>query len=160
MGFIENIFPLLVIYVIWKVIDKAQRSVSGDDSGGEKSAPEAVAVGQGMNTPVNITDLLRVLFQKDGQSPVGDPSVKTMRKESGGTPPAQIVGKKPLLQQKKREIEEGRPPAATKVFLAAGAKKAPLSGIVPSRRRILQAKDLRRAVVWSEILSKPVSLRD
>ncbi|MGV1099367.1 hypothetical protein ACUUL3_08150 [Thiovibrio sp. JS02] len=140
MGFWENIFPLIVIYLIWKVISKAQKAVPT-----EEAEQQEAGAGQ---PPLNAADLLRLLLAGRTPPPLPVPAGRQGKEAEGGRPrPARQAGRVLI------PAEEGE-------SRARPAKKATaVVATAPAPARPAVRKRLQQAVIWAEILGKPVSLR-
>ncbi len=151
MGFFENIFPFFVVYLIWKVIARAQRGVPGKGGSGQDLAPQ-VPTGRAGQPAGGVGELLRLLVEQARQ-PVGisaagnEPAEASPPPPRTGDPPGREI--LPLPRPGRREPQPA--PEAESPSLPAVRAAAPLR---PSRRQ------LRQAVLWTEILGRPVGLRD
>ena len=161
MAFLENIFPLIVIYFIWRIFTKAQKSIAKDENVGPKGE---VADNDSAQVSISIRDVLRqimtggeleiprvqqplpVEIQSSLHKPVPSSDDQSFsRADADKVDPVQYrYGQGGDLKEEKSSdmISE----------LPSSVERRP--GMIYSRG------ELRQAVIWSEILAKPLALRN
>ncbi|HIJ79325.1 MAG: hypothetical protein OEY01_10100 [Desulfobulbaceae bacterium] len=157
MGFFENIFPLIVIYVIWQIFSKVQKSIPKDDKVGDQVASSGNGSEQ---VRINLRDVLQQILT-GGEvelpnivQPRGEEEASSVPRK-GGMASVQSLPKVAVktLSRPARQRDNAMEHVITGVGESPSLKRERRSGVKPSRRK------LRQAVIWSEILAKPLALR-
>lgn len=158
MGFLENIFPLIVMYLIWKVFTKVQSI--GKESGEQGQEPQPIPAQGGENPQVDIRELLRQIFL--GQETLPQPRQQEARADDGARRRAVVLNREEeggRLAGREKTVRQGREGAARKALPRPEGKESGKAVLLPEARCSSQNR-LRQAVIWSEILARPVALRD
>lgn len=168
MHFFENIFPLIVIYVIWRIFVRAQKSVPKE---GTQQKEQNVAADGAVQPAINLRELLLGVLtgQMDSsgqavprpQSPVRDGEPREAGYWQGydqdwQEPPPVVESSAATarLAAKEKKIMS----AASRPDAVAASSLPPAR---PQAKRFCKSRrELQDAVVWAEILAKPVALRD
>lgn len=159
MGFLENIFPLIFIYLVWKVFSKVQGIGRQEEEQTPEPQPQPVSAHSGEPVQVDVRELLRQIFLGREESP--PPRPRQAQKETVVPRKASLVlegaPSKSTRREKsgQREKEKNVVPERSRTRDRQRQAGAPLAGgpcFSPGR--------LRQAVIWSEVLARPVALRD
>lgn len=137
MDFDSIMVVLVVIYFIWRSITEAKQKMKNRENTvtGEQSGNEFLEKLFDVNEPVAFTLDERITTPKAPKTEV-DYLAKGLKKKK----------KRPRQQQNKK----------------TAAVQEPVVAPPPSfkRRRSINRKRLREAVIWSELLDRPLALRD
>ena len=156
MGFIDNISPLIVIYIIWRIFSKVQKSIPKDEDVGDKVSSSGDGSGP---VALNIRDVLQQIL-RGGEVEVGRPPVQ---QSTGEQQPASYNSCPPVIAEEQTSVtvagleDKGRDLVGDMTpgeVVGSSLKKQRRPGLVKSRRQ------LQQAVIWSEILAKPLALRN
>jgi len=160
MGFLENIFPLIFIYLVWKVFSKVQ-SV-GREEGEQAPEPQTQPVSGQSGEPVHVDvrELLRQIFLGREESP--PPRPRQAQKETVAAPrKAPLILEGTRSKSARREKSGHREKEKNVAPLRPHPRDRQPQAAAPGAGGPCFSPDrLRQAVIWSEILARPVSLRD
>lgn len=166
MGFLENIFPLIVIYLVWKVFNKAQKA--GQEEGEQEAQPRPPAPAEGEYGQVDVRELLRQILlggEAAQPRPVPPPQPRPAPREAivavpQGRRPSLIREETPARQTRREKAGRREKPEAPAAVRPAPRAAAPEGKPCRPGRPCFSPRKLRQAVIWSEILARPVALRE
>jgi len=144
---LERLIPLLVIYVIWRLISRPRRQKPQQET---MPRPE----NRGMKI---LRQLITDEFDQEGPKPVLKKRVEGMIRSDAEkvafmeTAPAPSEPPDFLQVDVREAAPERKPPQPDR-----GKKPCPKG----RRRRAFNRRALKKAVIWSELLAKPLALRD
>lgn len=139
----ERLIPLLVLYIIWRIISKPRKKEPPQ----RKTGP---AEGRGIKI------LRQVLTGEPDQEELEALIIKERAGAAAGLPAEEITAAAPIpsVVPRQKDIQEAEP--AITLPKKSRTKKHPLKvacGAGFTRRT------LKNAVIWSELLAKPLALR-
>lgn len=150
--------PLLILFAIWWISSKKKKAMR------QKPPSPSTKAGKDSGRP-SLQEILRQVLLGEAELP--QPKGPIPRHPGPSTPPGPVYMPEP--------DEEWEEPKSTRQFPSVTFPPQPPSTLsttekqrVPSLRTVekvpfragsLRRQDLRRAVVWSEILAPPVSMR-
>lgn len=152
MGFFDNIFPLIVIYIIWQIFSKVQKSIpKSEDMDGQGASTE----NEPGQVKVNIRDVLQQILS-GGEVDLPHVSSAPLAEQSWA--PSQNIAEQTSLVPEQhddivRDLVAGKKKSVEVVEQSLSEKQS-RSSLVMSRKK------LQQAVLWSEILAKPMALRE
>ena len=142
---------LFLVYMVFIFLKKTRAASKSEERGGGRSRP-------GLQGKLD-KFLSRIKAEIEAANPKGsneetgweeylpqEEDVKTLRDESPPERIEPVIGKKPVLKVKAGTVPESMKPVVDGKKILPGLEY----GI----------RDLRKAVVWSEILAPPLALRD
>lgn len=139
----ERLIPLLVIYIVWRIISKPRKKAPQQ----QKTAP---AEGRGIK-------ILRQVLSGEPDQEELEAIIKERAGTAAGLPAEEITAATPIPSALPRQkvVQEAEPAIA--LPKRSGSKEKRLKVVCGAG---FTRRTLKNAVIWSELLAKPLALRD
>jgi hypothetical protein len=158
----EDFLPLLILFAIWWISSKKKKAMR------QKPPSPSTKADKDSGRPTLQEILRQVLL---GEAELPQPKGAEHRRPVPSTPPEPVYMPEPDEEwQESRSIRQRYPPITSlppqppPTFSAAEKQPVlpsrPAETIPSFRAGNFRRQDLHRAIVWSEILAPPVSMRD